>query len=200
MRVTNKADLERLTKGGELGQSGISSWASRQIERALAESSGAKVPRERRPESTAGGKGAPKKRARQVVGESPGEAAVRLALISAFGDWHKGGEVVAELMPFRTRRFRTDNSLPRWRIAVEIDGWSNHGEHLSDHISDRERGLFFASHDWLTFRVAHGQAINNPGMLVDAIANAMNYRQPVDRQSIQLEEIPHKHGIWYRLV
>ena len=123
MRVTNKADLERLTKGGELGQSGISSWASRQIERALAESSGSKVPRERRPESTAGGKGAPKKRARQVVGESPGEAAVRLALISAFGDWHKGGEVVAELMPFRTRRFRTDHSLPRWRIAWKsMDG------------------------------------------------------------------------------
>lgn len=201
MRISSKADLDRLTKGGGLGQSGISGWASSQIEKALAD-------------STKGGRGqanpgqANQKKAsrgsqshqRQIVGESPGEASVRLALIAAFGDWHNGGEVVAELMPFRTRRFRADFALPRARITAEVEGWSHHGFSLSDHEADRERGLFFASHDWLAFQVSHGQAVNNPGMLVDAIAKAMTYRTLAPRESIELEAVPHKRGTWYRLV
>jgi hypothetical protein len=119
--------------------------------------------------------------------------------MAAFGEWHRGGEVVQELIPFRTRRFRCDFALPRARLYVEVDGWSGHGQFLEDHHSDRERGLFFSAHDWLPFRVSHDQAINNPGMLVDSIAAAMKCRALVSRESIELETVQHKHGVWYRL-
>jgi hypothetical protein len=36
-------------------------------------------------------------------------------------------------------------------------------------------------------------------MLVDAIAAAMQFRNPIPRESLELETIPHKHGVWYRL-
>ncbi|WP_256713635.1 hypothetical protein [Marinobacter sp. C18] len=174
----------------------MSDWAAKQIEQALASDQGKRGSGQR--------SGVPAKKAspakRLVSGESPGEGSVRLALMAAFGDWFKGGEVVPELRPFSTRKFRADFALPRYRFAVEVDGWSHHGEFLGDHEADRARGLVFSSHDWLPFRVSHGQAINNPGMLIDAIASAMKYRLPIARESIDLEPIEHKHGVWYQLV
>ena len=169
----------------------MSSWASEQIEAAL---------RTGNSKSAKKGVNAQKPGTpRHLKGESPGEASVRMALYAAFGDWQRGGEVVPELMPFKTRRFRADFALPRYKLAIEVDGWSHHGEHKDDHHRDRERGLFFSSHDWLPFRVSHGQAINSPGMLVDAIASAMTYRQPLAREVIEIVPVEHKNGVWYRL-
>lgn len=195
MRITDKALLDRVTKGkGANDGGGMSDWAARQIAHALEDS-----------KSSGGhsGQGSPKKQtqaaSKRVVGESKGEAAVRLALLAAFGDWHRGGEVVAELIPFQTRRYRADFALPLRRVSIEIDGWRHHGEFLSDHLADRERGLFFASHDWLAFRIAHGQAINNPSMLVDAVSRCLQYRPSIPREAIEIELVPHKHGVWHRL-
>jgi hypothetical protein len=197
MRISSSADLKKFQKSGvdTLSGSGMSDWASRQIEAALAAEEN-KAAAEKTPAS---GGGEARKSKTIIQGESPGEISVRLALTAAFGDWHRGGEVVQELIPFQTRRFRCDFALPRWRFYCEVDGWSHHGKSLDDHHSDRERGLFFSSHDWLPFRVSHDQAINSPGILVDAIAAAMKFRQPVTRESIQLEQVQHKHGAWYRL-
>ena len=198
MRISNPADLERLKKNSseQASGGGISDWAAKQIEQALATNQGKtdKAQRAREP----GKKASPAKRL--VSGESPGEGSVRLALMAAFGDWFQGGEVVPELRPFSTRKFRADFALPCYRYAIEVDGWSEHGKFLGDHEADRVRGLVFSSHDWLTFRVSHGQAVKNPGMLVDAIASAMKYRSPISRESIDLEPIEHKHGFWYQLV
>lgn len=124
---------------------------------------------------------------------------MRLALVAAFGDWNSGGEVVQELIPFSTRAFRADFALPRWSCALEVDGWSFHGMKKEDHHRDRERGNFFAMHDWLLFRVSHGQALKETGALVDAIAHAMTLRDPIPREAIELEPRPHKHGVWYKL-
>ena len=197
MRVSSPKDVQKLRKSGadQKGGAGLSNWAANQIEAALATEGKKSAAGTDKKTAKATGKG----KTKVLSGESPGEASVRLALMAAFGDWQRGGEVVAELMPFRTRRFRCDFALPRWRYYIEVDGWSHHGEFLEDHHSDRERGLFFSSHDWLPFRVSHDQAINNPGMLVDAIAAAMQFRNPISRESLELETIPHKHGVWYRL-
>jgi hypothetical protein len=139
---------------------------------------------------------------RIVTGESKGEASVRLALQAAFGLWDDGGEVVAELMPFvhEGKRYRVDFALPRHRCYVEIDGWAFHGFTKEAHHSDRIRGLYFSARGWLPFRVSHGQALQSPHILVEALQEAIALRSPVPRDSVSIVKVPHKHGVWYRLI
>ncbi|WP_245820355.1 hypothetical protein [Marinobacter lutaoensis] len=189
MRIKSKADFEKLTEKSKTlaGGSCMAGWAARQIKQALDDLEVRKTSATRKPSG------------KPVIGESPGEQSIRLVLTQAFGLWEKGGEVVPELIPFKERRFRCDFALPRWRIYVEVDGWGGHGQFLEDHHRDRERGLFFSAHDWLPFRVSHDQSINSPGSLVDSITSAMERRLPAPRESIDIEPVTHKHGLWYRL-
>ncbi|KKN85048.1 hypothetical protein LCGC14_0282170 [marine sediment metagenome] len=133
-----------------------------------------------------------------VPTESKGEATVRIALMQAFGDWFDGGEIVCEYIPFESRRYRADFALPRYRIYIEVDGWSHHGAHLDAHHSDRERGLFFSQHDWLPFRVSHKQATQSPSMLTDALAGALQLRTPLDRESLKIEKLKNPETTYTR--
>lgn len=192
MRIATLSDLEKYrAKQKDSGGSSMSASVARQIEQALQSQ-----------DSICGAEAALKKSKKpaQVVGESQGEASVRLALMAAFGDWHQGGEVVQECMPFVTRRYRTDFALPRIRAYVEVDGWSFHGRTKSAHHKDRERSRFFARHNWIGFQVSHGQALNDTPDLIDAIAELMTHRTPVPRDWIRLEKRDHKHGVWWQLL
>lgn len=189
MRVTNARDLDRLLELAGGTQAGRISPAQRQLKQALAE-----FEAEQRSPAPC-----PIRKAKKAVSvESQGEAYVRIALIAAFGSWEAGGEVVAELIPFSDRNYRTDFALPRFRVAVEVDGWSHHGRFLDDHNSDRERGLHFARHDWLVIRVGHGQAKTLAGELVECISDVMKIREPVSRESVQM--VKAGSGRWSRLV
>lgn len=164
----------------------MSEWAIKQIEAQFSASSTAK-------------KKTSKSR-KLVVGESPGEASLRLALRAAFGEWHSGGEVVQELIPFQERGFRADFALPRYRIYVEVLGWSVHGQYKADHLTDCERALFFSSRDWLPFYASHATATQRPGSVIDAISAAISVRKACPRSDIQLRKQTHKQGVWYHLV
>jgi hypothetical protein len=150
--------------------------------------------------ASAGLKGATSKAVNKSAGESKGEASVRLALIGRFGDFLEGGEVVQELIPFEGRRFRADFALPRYSISVEVEGWSHHGAFLNDHHKDRERSMYFARHNWLTFQLSHGQALKQTAELIDGIEQAMLLRVAEPRDAICLFPVPHKNGTWYKLV
>lgn len=132
--------------------------------------------------------------------ESQGEASLRIALIHAFGDWFAGGEVVSELVPFTDRNYRADFALPRYRIYVEVDGWSHHGKHLNSHHEDRERGLFFSQYDWLPFRASHKQATENPMMVVDAIARVLTMREGCERSAVAIHRVQGKVQTYCRLM
>lgn len=136
----------------------------------------------------------------KTSGESKGEASLRIALVHAFGDWFTGGEVVSELVPFSERNYRADFALPRYRIYVEVDGWSHHGKHLDSHHEDRERGLFFSQYDWLPFRVSHKQATQNPMMVVDAIKRVLTVRKGCERNELSVQKIQGKILSYCRLV
>jgi len=178
-------------------QQGISPAIAAQLDKALADGA-------RSSASKAGVKASKQRSGRRkpaiVTGESKGEACVRLALQDAFGLWEDGGEVVPELIPFPDRQFRVDFCLPRWRYYVEIDGWQFHGFTKEAHHDDRLRGLYFSARGWLPFRVSHGQAVNSPGTLVDALEEAMALSDPLPRSAIDIEAVPHKHGVWHRLI
>ena len=195
MRITSQATLDALTRDQKMSAS-----AAHQIKKALEEAEN----KAKQKSSSASAEKNNRRTASAVTtdkGESKGEAAVRMALLSAFGDWHKGqGEVVQELMPFQTRRFRADFALPRYKVTVEVQGWSHHGRSLSDHHGDRERDMFFAKHNWLAFNISHGQALKQTNELIDAVAHVMTLREAIDRSAVELESVPHKHGIWWRLV
>lgn len=197
MRIARLSDIERYDSkvGASKDEKPMADWARRQIESAFEKGK----PKNQNP--LAGGAGRERKAKVQVTkGESAGETSVGLALRAAFGDWFRNeGEVVQELMPFSTRRYRADYALPRYRICVEVMGWHAHGQHLKEHHKDRQRSSFFARHDWLMFEVSHGQALGDLSGLIDDIAHAMTLRAPTERSLLDIQSVPHKHGFWYRL-
>lgn len=191
MRIASLSELGKYRVNQEgSGGNAMSASVARQIEKALKD----------RDDSSLMDQVKTGKKPAQVVGESQGEASVRLALLAAFGDWHKGGEVVQECMPFTTRRYRADFALPRIRAYVEVDGWNFHGRTKSAHHKDRERSRFFARHNWIGFQVSHGQALHDTSDLIEAIADLMTHRTPVPRDWIHLEKKEHKHGVWWQLL
>ena len=193
MRIQDERQLKEISKRHQAQSGaggGMSDWAVQQIQAQLKASE----------EPAFGAKGEKSKPHKPVAGESPGEASLRLALRAAFGDWHQGGEVVQELIPFQDRGFRSDFALPRYRIYVEVLGWSVHGQHKADHLMDCERGLFFSSRNWLPFYASHGTATQRPGNVVDALTAAISVRTACPRSQIQLLKKPHKHGVWYQLI
>lgn len=131
---------------------------------------------------------------------SKGEQALEPALTKAFGIWAKGGEVVRELIPFPERNFRADFALPRYRITVEVEGWTHHGASLDDHHDDRLRGLYFAARDWLIMNVSHGQALNEHELIIESIRSAMSLRPATNRAHIEIEEIKTAKNLWHRLI
>ena|SRR5690554_6119277 len=190
MRITSRRDLDRLLeRSGRAGGENLSP-AQSQLKKALEDLAAA-------PQST--NICQIQKASKAHTLESAGEAHVRIALLSAFGDWHRGGEVVQELMPFPERNYRCDFSLPRYRVYVEVDGWQHHGKTLDDHHSDRERALFFSARDWLPFRVSHAQAQSLAAELVDAIRTAMALRIPYARDQIRIETASRSKR-WHRLI
>lgn len=196
MRISNKTDLDRLKT-----DSRVSPRIAAQLAKALdaLPPAGAKSAAGAKQKTASKGSAAALSVAGGGAGESKGEASVRLALLASFGDWHKGGEVIQELAPFRSRKFRADFALVRYRISVEVEGWTHHGRSLDDHHGDRLRSMFFAKHDWLVFNLSHGQALKDAGLLIDSVAHAMTLRTPTDRDKFVVERWPHKNGVWYQL-
>lgn len=121
--------------------------------------------------------------------ESQGEASVRVALMHAFGDWFRGGEVVCEFRPFSQREFRADFALPRYRAVIEVDGWQHHGRSLDAHHSDRVRRLYFAQYGWMVFPLSHKQAVSQTTLLIDALTCFIDRTEPRSRESINIERI-----------
>ena len=184
MRITNKQDLDRLLGGNQ-----VSHHISQQLERAFTAQQAALKTAPPSPIAQA---------KKAVLVQSEGEAYVRIALISAFGDWFSGGEVASELAPFSKRKFRADFALPKYRVYVEVDGWQHHGRSLDDHHSDRERALYFSQYDWLPFRVSHSQAKALSAQLIDAIKGAMSLRTPLPRETVHISK--NASGRWCQLL
>ena len=55
------------------------------------------------------------------------------------------------------RRFRIDIALPDLFIAIEVDGWSHHGQHRKAHAADRVRQNLVAVQGWMILRFTAGQ-------------------------------------------
>lgn len=71
------------------------------------------------------------------------------------------------------RRFRLDIALPELYIAIEVDGWSHHGQHRKAHAADRVRQNLVAVQGWLILRFTAGQIFREIGAVLEMVETAV---------------------------
>ena len=67
------------------------------------------------------------------------------------------------------RRFRLDVGFPRYRLAVECDGWEHHGKYKSDFKRDRERDRLLLLNGWRPFRFYASEILHQPDTVVSLV-------------------------------
>ena len=91
------------------------------------------------------------------------------------------GDYVLELVgAIPGRSFRLDAAFPSSRLAVELDGFTDHGKNLEAFVRDRERDMLLWAHGWAVIRLAT-RHLNDPVLVLNAIDRALQDRpqQPV---------------------
>lgn len=116
------------------------------------------------------------------------------ALVSRWGRFYSGGEVVWELQPFSDSGYRLDAALVNFRIGLEMDGWQYHGKTLSGFKKDRDKQLLFCRRGWLLFRISNEQVRESLDDVVAAVEEAMTFQL---RREVQLYQLPKG---WSRII
>jgi very-short-patch-repair endonuclease len=91
-----------------------------------------------------------------AAGESPGQEKLAQALERVLGQ-----RVCREYRPLPDRRYRVDVAIPDARLAVEIDGWSNHGNSLRGFLRDHERTRALLLAGWRILPFTHREALQD---------------------------------------
>lgn len=94
--------------------------------------------------------------------------------VKKWGRYFDGGEVVWELTIANPRRFSFDLALPRYRIAIEFDGFQYHS--TKDSIKrDHEKTEQIATLGWLLFRIGKSRVMDESalGAFLDSVDFAM---------------------------
>jgi very-short-patch-repair endonuclease len=92
---------------------------------------------------------------------SPGQERLTQALLEAFGR-----RVQVEYRPLPDRRYRVDAAIPDAKLAIEINGWSNHGKSLSKFQSDHRRTRALLLAGWRVLPFTHKEALHETAQCV----------------------------------
>ena len=80
---------------------------------------------------------------------------LHIALLREFGSWWDGGELADEMIiPGHQIRFRYDFCFPRYRLAIEIDGFGYHRD-LDSFKKDREKQKHALKKGWVVHRLTN---------------------------------------------
>lgn len=109
-------------------------------------------------------------------------------LMPIYGDYYKEGEVLKELTPFSSRRFRLDIALPRFAIGIECDGIKGHAMHkgglnLDGIVRDRTKDMLLTANGWHVFRCMRKHITQEPQIILDALAFLIKTRKRNDEIS-----------------
>jgi hypothetical protein len=96
--------------------------------------------------------------------ESPGQARLTEALRAAWGP-----RVCAEYRPFPDRRIRVDIALPDARLAIEVNGWTNHGKSLDAFTKDHQRTRLLMLAGWRVLPFTHREALYETADCVEVV-------------------------------
>lgn len=99
---------------------------------------------------------------------SPPQQKLTIAALAKFGDI-----VYPELRPFSDRRFQIDLAFPCCKLAVEVDGWENHGKSLDAFKSDRERYRLLGVNGWTIFPFPAGDINKDTHACIEEIEQAL---------------------------
>lgn len=109
------------------------------------------------------------------------------AIVSRFGLFINKGEAVYELKGILdNRKFEADIALPRYRVAIEMDGWESHGKSLAGFKRDREKWLLFATEGWLVLPISREQIDKRLDDVIDMISQCVDKRERIEAD-IQLK-------------
>lgn len=67
---------------------------------------------------------------------------------------------VEEYRPLDSRRFKIDIAFVDIKVAIEIEGWENHGKYKKAHQTDCKRTNLIALEGWTFLRFYHGEIMN----------------------------------------
>lgn len=108
---------------------------------------------------------APKPKPRPPSSASPPHDLLDAALRPHFGE-----RLVREYVgAVPGRAFRLDLAIPDLRIAIEVDGYANHGKTLGGFKKDRLRQNLLALNHWVVLRYFPAQIYQDIGTVVDQI-------------------------------
>lgn len=102
--------------------------------------------------------------------------ALHIALLKEFGSWHDGGELVEEMiLPGHEVRFRFDFCLPRYKFAIEVDGFGYHRD-LKSFKRDREKQKHALIKGWVVHRLTSSNIKNEFPVLLPDIKEMIKHR------------------------
>ena len=108
------------------------------------------------------------------------QAILHRELVAKYGRYFNGGEIVYELQKIiPTRKYEADIAMPRFKVAIEMDGWRSHGLSKDGFKRDREKWLLFATFGWLVIPISREQIMENLTEVVALIDKCVKQRQRV---------------------
>lgn len=103
--------------------------------------------------------------------------ALHIAMLDEFGSWWDGGELVDEMiLPGHKIRFRFDLCLPRYKFAIEVDGFGYHRD-LVSFKRDREKQKHALLHGWVVHRLTNSDLREGFDQLVPDIKVMLAHRE-----------------------
>lgn len=99
---------------------------------------------------------------------SPPQQTLTLMALARFGE-----RVYPELMPFSDRKFQIDLAFPECKLAVEVDGWENHGKSLDAFKTDRERYRLLGVNGWTIYPFPAGDINKDVYACIEQIEQAL---------------------------
>lgn len=108
-----------------------------------------------------------------VDGDTPQQMLWR-ALCQRYCERVRAGDLVWELANVVPgRKFRLDMAFRRPLLAIEVDGWANHGKSLAGFRRDREKDRMLVVAGWRVLRFAAGEIRQDVSIPVSYIAAAL---------------------------
>ena len=86
-------------------------------------------------------------------------------------------EAVFEYKPLPNRRIKIDIAFVSEKIAIEIEGWENHGKYKSSHQSDCKRNNLIVLAGWTILRFFHGQVMNDEANVLLTIQGLLDLKR-----------------------
>lgn len=96
------------------------------------------------------------------------------ACIKRWGRYYEGGLVVSELIIKAPRAFRADIAIPKFRIAIEMDGFVFHSSKAAIR-RDHDKTEQMARLGWIVFRIGAKRALNDVESFLDSVEHLMQH-------------------------